>query len=351
MSQKATARENIEFSAALRLSSAISSEQRHQWVNAVLEMLELLPLENTLVGTIEMGGMSFEQRKRVSIGVELAANPSILFLDEPTTGLDSRAAQVIIRNIRTVAASGRCVVCTIHQPSTPIFFSFDSLLLLKKGGQTVYFGDLGKDCVELIKYFEQVPGVPPIRHRQNPAVWMLEIIGAGTSAATNDTDFHAQYNHSGLCEANDIHLKGLIKDPNDPEYTSTRESMKMNEMPTKGFNATYWTQFTWIGYRTMTTYWRTPVYNLMRFVINIIFALVFGSAYPNFSYNDNVSLVSLSAVIYITTMFCGIISMLTVVPVVFADRGVFYREQQSNMYSIGIYTFWMTIIEVLDKIN
>lgn len=86
LSQKATARENIEFSAALRLPNTINYEQRAQWVSSILEMLELEPLENTLVGAVDEGGMSFEQRKRVSIGVELASNPSILFLDEPTSG-------------------------------------------------------------------------------------------------------------------------------------------------------------------------------------------------------------------------------------------------------------------------
>jgi ABC-type multidrug transport system ATPase subunit len=106
-------------------------------------MLELVPLSDTLVGTEANGGMSFEQKKRVSIGVELAANPAILFLDEPTTGLDSRAAQVVIRNIKRVAASGRSIVCTIHQPSTIIFSAFDALLLLQRGGQTVFFGNLG----------------------------------------------------------------------------------------------------------------------------------------------------------------------------------------------------------------
>lgn len=105
------------------------------------------------------GGMSFEQKKRVSIGVELAANPAVLFLDEPTTGLDSRSAQVIIRCIKRLLDGGRTVVCTIHQPSTHIFESFDSLLLLKRGGQTVFFGKLGHHCERLIRYFEEVPGL------------------------------------------------------------------------------------------------------------------------------------------------------------------------------------------------
>ena len=91
LSPMETARDAIEFSAALRLPRGTTVEERQTWVDSVLMMLELIPLENTLIGTETTGGMSFEQKKRVSIGVELAANPSILFLDEPTTGMHSHS--------------------------------------------------------------------------------------------------------------------------------------------------------------------------------------------------------------------------------------------------------------------
>lgn len=110
-SSLSVAREAVEFSAALRLPRDITLTLREEWVNSVLSMLELTPLENTMVGDRLSGGMSFEQKKRLSIAVELAANPAMLFLDEPTTGLDSRSAQVVIRCIRRVASSGRSIVC------------------------------------------------------------------------------------------------------------------------------------------------------------------------------------------------------------------------------------------------
>lgn len=73
--------------------------------------------------------LSMEQRKRVSIGIELAADPSLLFLDEPTSGLDSQAAAKVMNVIQRVAKTGRAVICTIHQPSSPIF-SYPLLLVL-----------------------------------------------------------------------------------------------------------------------------------------------------------------------------------------------------------------------------
>eukprot|EP00596_Hydrurales_sp_CCMP1899_P009770 CAMPEP_0119035166 /NCGR_PEP_ID=MMETSP1177-20130426/2120_1 /TAXON_ID=2985 /ORGANISM="Ochromonas sp, Strain CCMP1899" /LENGTH=1167 /DNA_ID=CAMNT_0006993119 /DNA_START=471 /DNA_END=3971 /DNA_ORIENTATION=+ len=248
-----TARESIEFSAALRLPRGTGAEERQIWVESVLVMLELTPLENTLVGSEMAGGMSFEQKKRVSIGVELAANPAILFLDEPTTGLDSRAAQVIIRNIKRVAASGRSIVCTIHQPSTVIFAAFDSLLLLKTGGQTVYFGNLGADCCHLINFFQSAPEVLPIQPLINPATWMLECIGAGTAATVSKTDYHDFYEASELFAVNNIHINKkcmpvLIAEDEDIETGKINNEVYnklKGEVSSSGFSTSYVTQFMW----------------------------------------------------------------------------------------------------------
>ncbi|KAG3082149.1 hypothetical protein PI125_g20005 [Phytophthora idaei] len=104
---------------------------------------------------------SQEQMKRLAIGVELAAQPSILFLDEPTSGLDAHSAKLIMDGVRKVADSGRTIMCTIHQPSSDVFFLFDHLLLLKRGGESVFVGELGERCHKLVDYLEAIPGTPP----------------------------------------------------------------------------------------------------------------------------------------------------------------------------------------------
>lgn len=85
----------------------------------------------------------------------------------------------------------RTVICTIHQPSKTIFQMFDSLLLLKRGGEVVFFGTLGQNSSELIDYLSTRAPAHPFRFPANPATWMLEVIGAGTAAQTQTLDFGA----------------------------------------------------------------------------------------------------------------------------------------------------------------
>ena len=79
----------------------------------------------------------------------------LLFLDEPTSGLDSQTAWSIMAFIRSLADNGLSILCTIHQPSAVLFQLFDRLLLLRAGGQTVFFGDIGQNSSKMLNYFER----------------------------------------------------------------------------------------------------------------------------------------------------------------------------------------------------
>lgn len=100
------------------------------FIEAVMELVELNTLRQALVGLPGVNGLSTEQRKRLTIAVELVANPSIIFMDEPTTGLDARAAAIVMRTVRNTVDTGRTVVCTIHQPSIDIFEAFDEVIII-----------------------------------------------------------------------------------------------------------------------------------------------------------------------------------------------------------------------------
>ncbi|RWV95572.1 hypothetical protein GW17_00041791 [Ensete ventricosum] len=122
-----TVHESLVYSAWLRLPSEVDSETRKMFVEEVMELVELTPLRDALVGLPGVDGLSTEQRKRLTIAVELVANPSIIFMDEPTSGLDARAAAIVMRTVRNTVDTGRTVVCTIHQPSIDIFEAFDEV--------------------------------------------------------------------------------------------------------------------------------------------------------------------------------------------------------------------------------
>jgi ABC-type multidrug transport system ATPase subunit len=126
-SPQVTVEESLWFSSSLRLPNDISREDKHSFVEKVMELVELDQLRHALVGMPGSTGLSTEQRKRLTIAVELVANPSIIFMDEPTSGLDARAAAIVMRTIRNTVDTGRTVVCTIHQPSIDIFEAFDEV--------------------------------------------------------------------------------------------------------------------------------------------------------------------------------------------------------------------------------
>ena len=100
-----------------------------RFVAEVIETIELDDIKDSLVGVPGQSGLSTEQRKRLTIAVELVSNPSIILMDEPTSGLDARAAAIVMRAVKNVVSTGRTTVCTIHQPSIDVFEAFDEVLI------------------------------------------------------------------------------------------------------------------------------------------------------------------------------------------------------------------------------
>ncbi|KAG5043872.1 hypothetical protein JHK87_007787 [Glycine soja] len=164
-----TVYESLLFSAWLRLPSHVNTQTRKMFVEEVMEWVELKPIKDALVGLPGIDGLSTEQRKRLTIAVELVANPSIILMDEPTSGLDARAAAIVMRTVRKTVDTGRTVVCTIHQPSIDIFEAFD----------------------------EAIAGIQKIKDGYNPATWMLDI-STPSMEAQLDIDFAKIYVNSTL---------------------------------------------------------------------------------------------------------------------------------------------------------
>ncbi|QSZ36249.1 hypothetical protein DSL72_007375 [Monilinia vaccinii-corymbosi] len=134
-----TVRENILHSARIRLPCTWKEEEIQHHVDVLLACLQLSHVKDSLVGSTAAPVISGGQRKRVSIGMELAAAPMALFLDEPTSGLDATAANSIMKILKALSRLGMTIVTIIHQPRREIFESLDSLVLLG-AGRMIYLG-------------------------------------------------------------------------------------------------------------------------------------------------------------------------------------------------------------------
>lgn len=168
-----TVRETLLYAAELRLPPPTTSDERRRIVEDVILELGLKECANTRIGNSIHRGCSGGEKRRTSLGVQMLANPSVLFLDEVTTGLDATSAFQLIRTLKTLARKGRTIIVTIHQPRSEIWGLFDRLLLLT-GGSPVYSGPVA----QCIQYFEDLGyTLPPF---VNPAEHLIDLAAVDT---------------------------------------------------------------------------------------------------------------------------------------------------------------------------
>ncbi|CAH8283804.1 unnamed protein product [Eruca vesicaria subsp. sativa] len=166
-----TVEENIWFHAKCRLPAEQSKADKVLVVERrVIDSLGLQAVRSSLVGTVEKRGISGGQRKRVNVGLEMAMEPSILFLDEPTSGLDSASSQLLLKALKHEALEGVNICMVVHQPSYSLFKTFNDLVLLAKGGLTVYHGPV--ENVE--EYFSRLGIIVP--ERINPPDYYIDVL-------------------------------------------------------------------------------------------------------------------------------------------------------------------------------
>ncbi|XP_023634094.1 ABC transporter G family member 42 isoform X1 [Capsella rubella] len=332
-----TVQESLQYSAWLRLPSNINSEMKSAIVNEVLETIELKEIKDSIVGMAGISGLTTEQRKRLTIAVELVSNPSIIFMDEPTTGLDARAAAIVMRAVKNIAETGRTVVCTIHQPSIDIFEAFDELILMKNGGKIIYCGPLGQHSSKVIEYFMSIPGVPKMKENCNPATWILDL----TSKSSEDklgVDFAQMYKESSLFKENKMVI----------------EQMRCTSLGSEGlisssrYAQTGWEQFKACLWKQHLSYWRNPSYNLTRIIFMCLTSVLCGILFWQKAkiINNQQDLFDVFGSMFTVVLFSGINNCSTVLFCVATERNVFYRERFSRMYNSWSYSLAQVLVEI-----
>ncbi|KAK0761826.1 hypothetical protein N5P37_004625 [Trichoderma harzianum] len=323
----ATVREALEFSALLRQGRDTPREEKLAYVNTIIDLLELHDIADTLIGEVG-AGLSVEQRKRVTIGVELVSKPSILiFLDEPTSGLDGQSAYHTVRFLRKLAAVGQAVLVTIHQPSAQLFAQFDTLLLLAKGGKTVYFGEIGDQASVVREYFARYDA--PCPTEVNPAEHMIDVV-SGTLSQGKDW--------------NEVWLSS-------PEYSNMTKELDqiISEAAAKPpgtvddgheFATSLWEQTKLVTHRMNVSLFRNADYVNNKFALHIFSALFNGFSF--WMIKDSVGDLQLKLFTIFNFIFVapGVLAQLQ--PLFIHRRDIFEtREKKSKMYS------WIAFVTAL----
>ncbi|CAK7244663.1 MAG: ATP-binding cassette transporter snq2 [Sporothrix thermara] len=322
----ATVREALVFSALLRQPRTTPRAEKLRYVETIIDLLELHDLADTLIGTVG-NGLSVEQRKRVTIGVELVAKPSILiFLDEPTSGLDGQSAYNTVRFLRKLADVGQAVLVTIHQPSAQLFAQFDTLLLLARGGQTVYFGDIGENGSTVKQYFAKYGAVCPVE--ANPAEFMIDVVTGGIEEV-RDKNWHQVWLDSPEQHAMITELDRIVAEAAAKESMAASSAAGQDDHE---FAMPLWDQIKIVTQRMNVALFRNTAYVNNKFSLHIISALLNGFSFwrPGDSVSDlQLRLFSIFNFVFVAP---GVINQLQ--PLFIQRRDIYdAREKKSKMYS------------------
>ncbi|KAJ7943034.1 ABC transporter G family member protein [Quillaja saponaria] len=230
-----TVRETLSLAAELQLPDISSVEERDEYVNNLLFKLGLVSCADSNVGDAKVRGISGGEKKRLSLACELIASPSVIFADEPTTGLDAFQAEKVMETLRQLAQDGHTVICSIHQPRSSVYSKFDDIVLLTEGA-LVYTGPAHD---EPLAYFSKFGYRCP--DHVNPAEFLADLISVDYSSA--ESVYSSKKRIDGLVESFTQSLSTTIYATPITRDELSRTSMKLSKKTIIKKKGGWWKQF------------------------------------------------------------------------------------------------------------
>ncbi|KAL5091533.1 hypothetical protein Trisim1_003135 [Trichoderma cf. simile WF8] len=309
-----TVRETLRYSADLRLPSSTSAEDRERIVEEVIRELGLKECANTRIGNSQHRGCSGGEKRRVSIGVQLLSNPSVLFLDEPTTGLDATSAFQLIRTLKALAQKGRNIITTIHQPRSEIWDLFDNLIILSKGSP-VFSGPVS----ECLPWFKDLGHqLPPF---VNPAEFVIDI------AAVDNRTPELEAETSTRLES----LKAAWRIESESRFPALQgiAEMRRNKHSKATTHAGFLRQVRILTDRTLKVTYRDPLGMTASILEAIIMGLVIGYLFYNVG-RDQAGIRSREGLLYICVGLQGYLILMFETYRLTIDMPTFDRESSEH---------------------
>lgn len=319
-----TPREVLEMAAVLRGKEANKDEAKDK-VSDLLAALKLEKCADTYVGSALVKGLSGGEKKRTSVAVELITAPKMIFLDEPLSGLDSYAAYTVIQVLKELASHGCAVLCTIHQPSSEIFQSFDKMICLAEG-RTVYCDSVNTLSDYMAKLQQPVP------KETNPADHILFHV------QTQTKEDLVSFQESWASEEQSKVLADIAAVRGDSLGLPPPTVHRKNSCLQLGF----------LVQRELRELLRNKIGLVMRFAVTGVMGCLFAFIFQNIGRKDDqpgglAGHFGAICNVFIGTMFGAAQPLLLQFP---SERPIFLREYAANMYGTIPYFLAKTVVEV-----
>lgn len=316
-----TVNESMLFSIHLKTGSSIKISEKKTKVKMILKNLGLEERMETFVG-----GLSGGQQKRLSIALELVDDPMVLFLDEPTTGLDSSSSTQCIQLLKKLAQQGKTIVCTIHTPSALLFKMFDHLYALADG-RCIYQGS----SQNLVSFLSEVDLKCP--ESFNPSDFLMEI-ASGDYGLQNER------------------LTIKIKNGRNESYRKQREGRTVEQFAHaltgethKYSSSSFMNQLANLMSRNFLILYRDKSIMWLRLTIHIAVCILVGLVFQN-SGGEASKIFSTFKLIYAITIFLMYTGFYSMVTRFALDVAIIKREHFNRWYSTTAYYIALTLTDI-----
>ncbi|KAF7132469.1 hypothetical protein RHSIM_Rhsim09G0067900 [Rhododendron simsii] len=332
-----TVRETLSLAAELQLQEISSVEERDEYVNNLLFKLGLVSCADSRVGDAKVRGISGGEKKRLSLACELMASPSVIFADEPTTGLDAFQAEKVMETLRQLAQDGHTVICSIHQPRGSVYGKFDDIVLLTEGA-LVYAGPARE---EPLAYFAKFGYHCP--DHVNPAEFLADLISIDYSSS--QSVYSSQKRIDGLVESFSQQTSAVLYATPLVRREASKNSMNFRTKTTVKKKSGWWRQFWLLLKRAWMQASRDGPTNKVRARMSIASAIIFGSVFwrmgrSQTSIQDRMGLLQVAA---INTAMAALTKTGGVFP---KERAIVDRERAKGSYGLGPYLLSKLLAEI-----
>ncbi|RHZ87767.1 hypothetical protein Glove_30g36 [Diversispora epigaea] len=331
-----TIRENIRFAADLCFPSHFTQSDRESYVQNIIEDFGLERVADSKIGTVFVRGVSGGEKRRCAIASQVITLPSIIFLDEPTTGLDSAAAYNVMNAIKNMAQKHKLtVIASIHQPSTETYSLFDKLLILGSG-KPLYFGERET----ALTYLDELGYACPAY--ANPADHFLNLVNSDFMKDRSEAEDYIQnftqlYKDSAYKAETDSQITNLLE-------STKNEEDKISAKNKSGYPRNFFSQTYIIMKRSTLNASRNILVFWIRVAMYVTLALLMGSTWWKVGL-DQKNIQDRFSAHFFSVAFLVFMSVAGI-PGFLEERLVFQRERANRFYSVGPYVLANTIVAI-----